>query len=293
MNKLTKWGLRLAGGLLGLAVLAVILLFAWSEIIINERYEVSGLELAVPDDPVAIARGEKVAKTRGCLGCHRRDASGGLFVDNWMLAVLPSPNLTRLVHERSVAELDRSIRHGVRSDGRSVVLMPSGMFQGLSDEDFVALLAYLRSLPQVDGEHGERMLGPMARFAFVAGIFRTERQAFDKYPEVAPAPADPAGHGKYLAVTTCTECHGEDLRGIRQGPQPLPPDLVVAAAYTPDNFIRLMREGVSQGGKELGLMRAVARGRFAFYSDAELLAIHAYLRSPEFIASGNGETQSR
>ena len=45
-----------------------------------------------------------------------------------------APNLTRIVHEYSDQELEAVIRHGVRPDGSSVVIMPSAMFANVSDE---------------------------------------------------------------------------------------------------------------------------------------------------------------
>ena len=40
-----------------------------------------------------------------------------------------------------------------------------------------------------------------------------------------------------------------------------------------------MREGIGLGGRELGLMREVAIGRFAHFTEAEVDALYAYLRT--------------
>lgn len=283
MKTFLKWALRIIGGLLGLAVIALLGLYLLSEPVINETFAVEGRNVAIPTDSASIERGRKISMTRGCQGCHQRDAGGQVFIDSLMLARVAAPNLTELVHERSIAELDRSIRHGVRADGKSVVIMPSGMLHGLSDEDFAALIAYLRILPRVERELPGRRFGPMARFGLLRGMFETERQQMAEFPAVTPSPDNPVAHGKYLATTTCTECHGPRLHGR---PDFGMPDLVVAAAYTRENFIRLMRTGVSQDGSELELMAEVAKGRFSHFSDDELKAIHAYLSSPKFLASG-------
>lgn len=282
MKTFLKWGLRVLGGLLGIAFLGAVGLYFVSESIISRTHEIEVRTLAVPDDAASIEQGRKVALTRGCLGCHDRDGSGQVFIDSPMVGHVAAPNLTRLVRERSVAELDRGIRQGLREDGKSVVIMPSGMFHGLSDEDFTALIAYLKTLPLVDNELPPRRLGPMARFGLVIGQFETERQQLPKFPQVAPSPGDPVAHGKYLAVTTCTECHGPQLAGR---PDFGIPDLIVAAAYSPENFIRLMRTGEPQGDRELNLMKEVAEGRFKYFSDEKLLAMHSYFTSPGFLAS--------
>lgn len=90
----------------------------------------------------------------------------------------------------------------------------------------------------------------------------------------APEPTDSLRFGEYLARTACTECHGNELEGEMGGP----PDLVVAAAYSRENFARLMRTGVAVGERDLRTMSVVARGRFSHFTGAEIRALHAYLR---------------
>ena len=57
------------------------------------------------------------------------------------------------------------------------------------------------------------------------------------------------------------------------------PSLVVAKAYTPEAFRRLMRTGeVAAGGKsKTGFMSEVAAYRFSVMTDAEVAALKAYL----------------
>jgi hypothetical protein len=54
---------------------------------------------------------------------------------------------------------------------------------------------------------------------------------------------------------------------------------VVAKAYTPDQFLRLMRTGeVATGGKSAtGLMSAMAEWRFNAMTDEEIKALKAFL----------------
>ncbi|MDX1454154.1 MAG: cytochrome c [Gammaproteobacteria bacterium] len=277
--KVLRWS---GGGLLAMALLAVLLVYGLSQRVIATKYDVQGQDLALPTSPEALLLGEKIARTRGCVGCHRSDAGGRQFIDDWKLASVAAPNLTQLVHERSVAELDRSIRQGVRDDGRSVIIMPSAMYHQLADAEVAAVIAWLRTLPRIERDFGERSFGPLARLGFALGDFKTERMVIPEYPPLDASTSDPVGKGKYLVHTTCTECHGADLGGKNR---PRAPDLVVAAAYSPDNFSTLLREGLAQGGKELKLMKTVALTRFAYFDDEEIAAIHAYLSSPEFLAT--------
>lgn len=81
-------------------------------------------------------------------------------------------------------------------------------------------------------------------------------------------------------------CHGGDLRGSPDGSTPA---LAIAAAYTLDEFARLMSTGVALGDRELDLMARVARGRFAHFTDDEVAAVHAYLQT---LASADTQPQS-
>jgi len=78
--------------------------------------------------------------------------------------------------------------------------------------------------------------------------------------------------GAYLARTSCTECHGLDLRGSDPAP-----DLRIAAAYSLEAFRGLMRSGKALGNRELPLMSSVARERFTHFTDRELRELYAFL----------------
>ena len=81
--------------------------------------------------------------------------------------------------------------------------------------------------------------------------------------------------GQYLAMTACNECHGLDLRGGFGTP-----DLAILTAYSDTEFRRLMKEGVAIGGRDsLRLMTMVARDRFAYFTEQEVVDLQAYLRT--------------
>ena len=81
----------------------------------------------------------------------------------------------------------------------------------------------------------------------------------------APDTNDPMSQGRYLVMTSCTECHGTDLQGSEFLGAP---NLLIAAAYSEPDFARLMRDGVGMGSRELGLMSEVAKARFAGFTSA-------------------------
>jgi len=86
----------------------------------------------------------------------------------------------------------------------------------------------------------------------------------------------PYAKGRHIAATVCSECHGTDLRGdATEGG----PDLDIAAAYEKEAFQRLLKTGVPPGGRDLGIMSKAAREDFRVFSDAEIDAIHSYLKA--------------
>ena len=276
MKRILRW-LRI--GLLSIVLASVLvgaIVYLLSERLLRRTYTEPAVNIAVPSDSASVQEGYRLAMVRGCSGgCHGMGIAGGVFIDEPLLARLVAPTLTAAVRRYSNADLVRIIRRGVRPDGSSVIGMPSEMFSMLTDEDLGRILAYLRSVPPVGGSPPERCLGPVARVAFVAGKFRPAaelvRQAallIDTYPEEG----DSTAPGGYLARTSCTECHGLDLRGGDRAP-----DLRVAAGYSFEAFRELMRQGKALGNRELPLMSQVARGRFRHFTDQELRGLYTYL----------------
>jgi mono/diheme cytochrome c family protein len=201
-----------------------------------------------------------------------------MFVDEPMLARIAAPNLTTAVREYSNAELEGIIRHGVRPDGRSVLAMPSDMFRLLDDADLGKILAYLHSVPEVVGQVRLVRPGPLGRLGIALGKFKPAAEdvrQVEMLSDSFPAAGSPVARGAYLARTVCTECHGSTLSGFAGDT----PDLRIAAGYSPEQFVRLMRSGVALGERELGLMSEVARGRFTHFTDEEIEALYAYLLS--------------
>lgn len=264
-----------AGVALALVALAAYgVLYAGSQRMIDRRYDVGLSSFAAPTDPSLLAEGERLARIRGCIGCHGTHMQGAVFFDEPWLARIVAPDLTRIAQESTDAELERVIRKGVRRDGRTVWVMPSPMYAYLSDEDLGAIIAFIRSTPPHGGpatEFRPRLLG---RVGILSGEFPPLAEEIDAaVTTLKPARDDPMAFGRYLALTSCSECHGPDLRGTSEGT----PSLAIVAAYSPHQFGRLMQEGVALGDRELGMMSGVARNRFSHFTRAEVDALYAYL----------------
>jgi mono/diheme cytochrome c family protein len=276
MRSLFRWVRRGLAALATLVLVAYGVVYALSERTLHRTYHEPLVAIDVPADSGAIVEGRRLAQLRGCSGgCHGTEIEGQVFMDVPLLAKVIAPNLSVAVRDYSDAEMARIIRRGVRPDGRSLVVMPSEMFSGLSDGDLGKILAYLHSVPPRPGPGREVRLGPLARLGLVLDKYQAAAQLVrgaDSLVSAYPAPGDSTAAGAYLARTVCTECHGLDLRGGEKAP-----DLRIAASYSTEAFTRLLRTGKALGDRELDLMSDVARRRFTHFTDAEIQALRGYL----------------
>lgn len=231
-----------------------------------------------PGDPI---EGLRVARRVGCLGCHGENGGGKeLWGEPGKFKVF-SANLTERRQDYDDTGIDALLRQGKTSDGHRPLGMPVFMFEHLSDREVRDITAWLRSIPAVANPGLKKTwLSDEVRKQIEAGTYPydDDKPTPGMDPPDAP-PTDPLALGKHLAYTSCTECHGRDLNGW--GPDDPTPSLIVAKAYTPEKFARLMRTGIAANGKETetGFMSGVARGRLAILTDAEIDALKRYLDS--------------
>jgi mono/diheme cytochrome c family protein len=279
-----------AGALLVLVLLLAGTVYAVSSARLSRTYEVAPAAVSIPDDPATIARGAHLAQSRlGCTECHGANLGGKPVVESGMFGHFIAPNLTRgeggLGATFTDADWLRSVRHGVKRDGRPVMFMPSEEFNRLSEEDLTAVIAYVKQVPPVDGTQPASRPGPIARALLTFNPTILPAAAID---HSAPFPAAPvaevsARYGEYLASTSgCRGCHGPDLAGGKamEPGTPAPTNLTPAGplgAWTEADFIRALREGVRPDGSAISsAMPWKAMGRM---TDLELQAIFAYLKS--------------
>lgn len=283
MKRIIKWFFVLGGGLLGLAVLGLAIVYLYMGYRFGVVHDVALSTPAIPADARRVAEGERLARIRGCMGgCHGRETEGSVFFEVPDGSRIIAPDLGRIAAEYTADELEQAIRQGVRPDGTSVVgIMPSTMFQHLGDDDLAAIIAFLQSRTPGDEALPEPRFGPLLRAMMVFYSWKYDWTALAAEAIDAAAPRlDPAAdgpplaHGRYLAMTVCTECHGDDLRGTPDGSTP---SLAISAAYSREDFGRLMTTGIPVGGRELDLMKRVAVSRFAHLAEPEIDDLHAYL----------------
>ena len=113
------------------------------------------------------------------------------------LGTLYAPNLTPggNIDDWSDGELVRAICEGVGKDGRSLLIMPSSTMRNLSDEDVLALVAYLRSQPATGSPT------PATRFSLFGAVFTNLADFRTAQPPAGTVIAPPQGgaaYGKYM-----------------------------------------------------------------------------------------------
>ena len=290
MNRALKFGA--AGVLLIVALAGGAFAFAvWlGERKIERQVFVKVVPVPYATGAPALKQGRYLYETRGCVSCHGPDGSGRVMIDEPNGMFVRTPNITRgpgsAVADYTEADWVRAIRHGVTPKGHALFLMPSEIYNNLSDADFAALVAYVRSMPPIAGQAPLVQLPVIVKALYGLDIIR---DASEKIPHARPpAPAVPAAansaHGSYVA-RMCMGCHGETLAGGRgpdsppKGPEPAnltPGQGTVMASYdTLDKFVSMMRTGKRADGSEVGM----PFDALAAFNDTDLAAMYAYLQT--------------
>jgi mono/diheme cytochrome c family protein len=268
-----------AAALLAAALLLCLWVYARSEAHLRSFGQPPPFRLTLAATPAVLARGLHVAQTRGCTDCHRGRFEGGLFHDEGWEGRLVAPNLAALARTVPPAALEAAIRHAVGHDGRALYAMPSYNFLRLSDDDVSALILLLRAAPVARKDLPTATLGPLRRWKLATGRDAAMPAFLAQVPPLRwQGNKDPAiVRGEYLAMTSCNECHGFDLRGNSPFGA-AGPDLIVVGGYGKDDFVKLMRTAVPVGGRVLKpLMAEAVKKRFVHWTDAEVGDLYAFL----------------
>lgn len=285
MKRVLKWiGIGL-GGLVGLIALAAVVLSILGGARLNKTHDIQAEAIAIPGDDAALARGEFLTNAI-CTSCHGPDLSGQVMLDEPPIGTVYAANITGLGHTHSDADMVKAIRHAVDQDGRQLVIMPAEVFINFSAEDLGAVIAYLKTVPAVDNDVPEPELTFMGRVLLAAGMFGDIFPAEyidhgQPFPEMPPIGAN-VEYGAYLG-NFCESCHGPNLTG-GQPPDPAAPaapNLTPGgelAGWSEEEFIRMLRTGVTPSGRELN-PEYMPWDAFGQFSDDELRGLWMYLQS--------------
>ena len=289
MKKLVVRLLKALGVLLTLAVLGLVVRFY-----VLAPKSRPAPSVAAPTSPEAIAKGKYLVEhVAACVGCHspvQEDKPGeppvagrlGAGRDFGELPGFPghlrAPNLTpdkeTGIGNHTDGEVLRAMREGVAKDGHA--LFPQMPFQTyaqtLADDDALAIIAYLRTLPPVKNDPGRMEVKfPVSMF------IRAVPKPLEAAPPPAPAPSDKMARGKWLLqVCSCGDCHdgvdshrqkvpGQAMAGGQTFPLPNGKGVAIAPNITSDkatgigsysdaDLRRVLDEGKGKTGRYLYVM---------------------------------------
>jgi mono/diheme cytochrome c family protein len=225
-------------------------------------------------DAQKVAHGERLTQVLGCRGCHGDNLQGKNMEDDPKQAPMYAPNVTLLLSRYSDADLDKLILHGVPKDGRRFWFMQVETYQFLSDADFGALVAYLRTLKPAGGAQPPFKFNAREYKDVTDGVMGDAKTQIAKYRDHPPIDlGSQYAWGRHLVQTTCTGCHNNALQGWHN----FTPNLDIAGAYSKLELTRLLTDGKGKNGKDVGEMSGIARAYFSHLTPRERGAIVDYV----------------
>jgi len=270
VHPLLKWALVAAAVSVGLAVLVPALIWLESEAAIERRFPLPSTTATASKEIAAIARGRHLIAIAGCADCHGADLEGRLLAPHSVLPVWSS-NLTLLAHTMTDEEFERAIRTGITPDSTSTWIMPAMDYAYMSEDDVVAIISYLRTLPARGTQRPDPEFDLRARFALLRGdLAAIAARALESPSSLDLGPRYDGG--RYLARIACSDCHDTDLTGSATAP-----DLSIVTRYSRSDFFALMRGGRAPDGQRPSTMARESASRFRALRDYEIDALYDYL----------------
>lgn len=264
-----------------LIVLALATIYIWSTILLNKTYDIPLTAVRIPHDTASIIEGARLIHIAHCGDCHGEHFTGAVFPDvDPKIASMVAPNLTHVIPTYSNEEIERLLRYGIKKNGNSVYIMPSFMYHELKEESVSKIIAYLRTLkpePDSPGLPSKSSYALLGRLLLIKGKVVPIADMIKPNTEGKYVNCDTTrvSFGRYLATSTCTACHGADLKG-EEG---FSPNLIIAASYKREDFFKLIRTGVPLGDRKLGLMSKVTKNYLSHLNDREIECIYSYLQT--------------
>jgi mono/diheme cytochrome c family protein len=306
--------------ILGLLLLVAVVAIGFVTMVYTryERtFEAPYPKISASTDSAVIARGRYLALgTAHCANCHspmsdfakvdrgeETSLSGG-FNFELPIGKVFAPNITS-DEETGIGklrddEIARSMRYGVRHDGKAMLdFMP---FYDLSDSDLTAVISFLRTQAPVKNQRPQHEWNFLGKAVLA---FLIKPMGDGEVPE-APAIDSTAAYGKYLAasVANCRGCHtnrdmmtgafiGPEYAGgtqfevvdengkIISGKHLVTPNLTIdpetgrISGWSKKDFIDRFRKGRLIAGSPMPW------GPFSRMTDLELTAIYKFLTSVE------------
>ena len=250
----------------------------------------------------SLERGEYLVEgPAACGNCHTPMGPDGFnmemnlagrLVEKTPVFTAIAPNITQggRVSGWTDEEFARAIREGIAPGGSRVIgpPMPIALYRGLSDDDVMSIVMYIRSLPSVENDPGESVYEIPLPPAYGPPLDSVA------HPEEGVTVA----YGEYLAgpVAHCIECHspmgpmgpdwmnqlgagGFEFHGpwgtsISSNLTPHPEDGV--AEWTDEELVQMITSGVRPDGSPM--MPPMGYGYYSRMTSDDLNALVLYLR---------------
>jgi mono/diheme cytochrome c family protein len=264
--------------------------------------------ITCPQASDIVDRGRYVFSLAGGCGCHTEEKgalnAGGRSLKTpygtfYGTNITPDP--THGIGQWTNQQIVDAIRLGVRPDGSVMSpVMPYPALSGMSDEDVVALVAYLRSVPPV----AQPNQTPKTTLPFAGLAMRVWRWLFFTPADtLARAPATGVARGRYISerLAHCQECHtprtmfgtldqSRYLAGNQEGidgevtPNITPEPKTGIGEWSEDDIVSLLQTGFLPNMDNVqGLMAllidGVPGGGYKDISKEDALAVAQYLKS--------------
>jgi mono/diheme cytochrome c family protein len=251
-----------------------------------KTYAVTPPPLAITPDADLVERGRYLTgHVVVCADCHGQNLGGGSMSDDLMFGRLYAPNLTKgrggMASRYDDQDFVRVFLHGVRKDGHSVVFMPSHEIK-LTARDAAAIIAYLRSVPPVDGTVPEIRIGPVASMLTAFGKLPLLPAELIDHEHVAFAPelvaTDAVSKGAHIVQTAgCIGCHTPTFEG-GAGPPPGAGNItpVGIGTWTEKDFVTALRTHKRPDGSKIADGMPLGLGGM---SEEDLSNVFAFLKT--------------
>ncbi|UUZ55578.1 hypothetical protein LP419_08250 [Massilia sp. H-1] len=209
--------------------------------------------------------------------------------------LVTSPNITAGANSATAGYRDidwvRTLRHGVKPDGRPVMIMPSEDYNRLTDNDLASIIGYVRQMPWRPG--GPRRLSCLSESHSDVRVRRRERRGRTDRPYAGAAVAGGGGGERGPR-----RLRGAQLRGLpRRAPERWPhsrfaarvawqpanltpgPGSAMARYPSADTFMAMLRSGQRPDGSTISSVMPF--GSLRQMNETDMRALHAYLRTLE------------
>jgi len=253
--------------------------------------------------PAAVIRGQElVVGLAACGFCHgvtdepQSTLSGGRNqYDRY--GKIAAPNITPAgtgLKGWEMMEVVQAIRQATGKDSQELSDEVHAGFQWLSDDDAIAIAAYLRVIPAIENQVERRSIGFLKRNTL--GFFDVRRSVAGYVPAIANASSEQ--YGRYLVnhVARCTSCHNTPAtllssEGYLTGGQSvqndlgdkIAPDITASPLYgigdwSQAQIVSYLRSGNGPKGGATDPHYCPTKF-FALAADQDLEAIAIYLRT--------------